>query len=410
MARAFLFVLDSVGIGGAPDAAAYGDEGSNTVGHIAQACASGKGDRAGLRSGPLVLPNLTAMGLGAACALATGQTPSGLEATPNGPWAVGVETSNGKDTPSGHWEIAGVPVTFNWTVFPDETPSLPDWVMHDLIDQANLNGLLGCRHYSGTTVIDDFGAEHVQTGKLICYTSADSVLQLAAHEESFGLERLYAICEIARKLVDPMSLGRVIARPFVGDAETGFTRTGNRRDFAMPPQGETVLDRLTDAGHHIITMGKIGDIFAHRGVGEVRKAFGNMPLMDKTLAAIDDLKNGGFMFANFVDFDSEFGHRRDVPGYANALEEFDARLPEVFAKLRPNDLLILTADHGNDPTWHGTDHTREQVPILIRLDDAAPAPLGKRLMSDMGATVADHLGISQGPVGNSFLDMIGSKS
>ncbi|MBV1865848.1 MAG: phosphopentomutase [Rhodobacteraceae bacterium] len=410
MARAFLFVLDSVGIGGAPDAADYGDAGSNTVGHIAQACAAGKGDRDGLRHGPLTLPNLVAMGLGAACTDATGQIPNGLEGTPRNPWAVGVETSNGKDTPSGHWEIAGVPVTFDWTVFPDENPSLPAWLIRDLTKQAGLSGLLGCRHYSGTAVIDDFGAEHMRTGALICYTSADSVLQLAAHEESFGLERLYAVCEIARKLVDPMSLGRVIARPFVGDASSGFTRTGNRRDYAMPPPGVTVLDRLTDAGRHIITMGKIGDIFAHRGVGDVRKAFGNMPLMDKTLTAMDDLANGGFLFANFVDFDSEFGHRRDVPGYANALEEFDARMPQVFAKLRRDDLLILTADHGNDPTWRGSDHTREQVPVLIRLGDAAPASLGKRVMSDMGATVAAHLGVARGEVGNSFLDMIGSKT
>ncbi len=407
MSRAFLFVLDSVGIGGAPDAKAYGDAGSDTVGHIAAACARGLGDRAGVRSGPLALPHLTAMGLGAACAESTGVCPPGLEASPQTPFAVGVETSHGKDTPSGHWEIAGVPVTFDWTVFPDEDPAFPDWLMRDLVAQADLPGLLCNRHYSGTKVIEDFGAEHVKTGAPICYTSADSVLQIAAHEEHFGLERLYQVCEITRKLVDPMALGRVIARPFVGDAENGFERTGNRRDFAMPPPGETLLDRLTAAGRHIITMGKIGDIFAHRGVGEVRKAFGNMPLMDKTLTAMDDLQDGGFLFANFVDFDSEFGHRRDVPGYANALEEFDARLPEVIARLRPDDLLILTADHGNDPTWQGTDHTREQVPILIRLGAAAPVNLGKHLFSDMSATVSAHLGVAAGANGTSFLNMIG---
>ncbi|MCP5039329.1 MAG: phosphopentomutase, partial [Rhodobacteraceae bacterium] len=195
-----------------------------------------------------------------------------------------------------------------------------------------------------------------------------SVFQIAGHEESFGLEQLYRTCEIARGLLDPINLGRVIARPFLGDTQTGFKRTGNRRDLSVPPPAPTLLDHATDAGRHVITMGKIGDIFAHRGVGEVRKAHGNMPLMDKTLTAISDLREGGFLFANFVDFDSEFGHPRDVPGYANALEEFDARLPEVFALLRQGDLLILTADHGNDPTWHGTDHTREHVPILLRLE------------------------------------------
>ena len=407
MARAFVFVLDSVGIGGAADAADYGDQGSDTVGHIAEACAKGQGDRAGLRSGPLVLPNLVAMGLGAACSLATGRVPAGLEAAPSNPWAVGVETSNGKDTPSGHWELSGVPVTFDWTVFPDADPAFPDWLSRDLIAGAKLPGLLCNRRYSGTAVIEDFGAEHVKTGAPIWYTSTDSVLQIAAHEEHFGLERLYQVCEIARKLVDPMSLGRVIARPFVGDATTGFMRTGNRRDFAMPPPGQTVLDRLTGAGRHIITMGKIGDIFAHRGVGEVRKAFGNMPLMDKTLLAMEDLQDGGFLFANFVDFDSEFGHRRDAPGYANALEEFDARLPGVFARLRADDLLILTADHGNDPTWVGTDHTRECVPILIRLGAADGQTLGKHLFSAVGASVSAHLGIDTGPTGTSFLDMIG---
>jgi len=410
MSRAFIFVLDSVGIGGAPDAESYGDTGANTVGHIAEACAAGKGDRAGLRHGPLSLPNLTAMGMGAACAEATGTLPPGLEAAPETPYAVGVETSHGKDTPSGHWEIAGVPVTFDWTVFPDEDPAFPDWLIRDLTAQANLPGLLCNRHYSGTAVIEDFGAEHVKTGAPICYTSADSVFQIAAHEEHFGLDRLYQVCEIARKLVDSISLGRVIARPFIGDAENGFERTGNRRDFAMPPPGETVLDRLTAAGRHIITMGKIGDIFAHRGVGEVRKAFGNLPLMDKTLTAMDDLQDGGFLFANFVDFDSEFGHRRDVPGYADALEKFDARMPEVISRLKPDDLLILTADHGNDPTWQGTDHTREQVPILIRLGNAAPNNLGKHLFSDMSATVSAHLGVAAGPNGTSFLDMIGGKT
>ncbi|MCP5085177.1 MAG: phosphopentomutase, partial [Alphaproteobacteria bacterium] len=322
-------------------------------------------------------------------------------------WGVGYETSRGKDTPSGHWEIAGVPVEFDWTVFPETVPAFPAWLTDALIAEAALPGILGNCHASGTKVISDLGPQHVRTGMPICYTSADSVFQIAGHEESFGLEQLYRTCEIARGLLDPINLGRVIARPFLGDAQTGFKRTGNRRDLSVPPPAPTLLDHATKAGRHVITMGKIGDIFAHRGVGEVRKAHGNMPLMDKTLTAITDLREGGFLFANFVDFDSEFGHTRDVPGYANALEEFDARLPEVFDLLREGDLLILTADHGNDPTWHGTDHTREHVPILLRLEGYNNAtPLGLCKFSDIGASVAAHLGLAFGPHGHSFLNLI----
>lgn len=407
MSRAFLFVLDSVGIGGAPDAIAYGDEGAATVSNLAMACAEGRGDRAGLRNGPLNLPNLTAMGLGEAAAQTTGSVPPGLEGQVSGVWGSAVETSNGKDTPSGHWEIAGAPVGFEWALFPDEVPAFPAWLTETLVKKADLPGILGNRHGSGSTIIDELGPAHVLTGKPICYTSADSVFQIAAHEEHFGLSRLLDTCEIARKLLDPLKIGRVIARPFKGSVETGFTRTANRRDYSIEPPEDTLLDHASQAGRDVITMGKISDIFAHRGTGEVRKAAGNMALMDSTLKAMNALKDGGFLFANFVDFDSEFGHRRDVPGYANALEQFDARLPEVFARLAPGDILILTADHGNDPTWHGTDHTREQVPVLLRTDTVTgPVALGRRLFSDIGASIADHLDLPFGPHGTSFLNLI----
>lgn len=407
MARAFLFVLDSVGIGGAGDAAAYGDEGSNTLGHIAEACSRGHGDRKGLRAGTLRVPNLDKMGLGAATKLSTGELPPGLSESPLAIWAVGVETSRGKDTPSGHWEIAGVPVTFEWGLFSDTEPSFPQALVDEVIKHGNLPGILGNKHASGTDVIESLGEEHIRSGKPICYTSADSVFQIAAHEEHFGLKRLYELCETVRELVDDLNIGRVIARPFVGETRDTFQRTGNRRDYAVAPPEPTLLDRLTDAGREVIGMGKIGDIFSHRGLTEVRKAHGNMPLLDKTLTAMDDLKPGGLLFANFVDFDSEFGHRRDVPGYANALEEFDRRMPEVLSKLGEGDLLIVTADHGNDPTWRGNDHTREHVPVLVQLQGAGSTALGHRKLSDISATISDHLSIENGSHGSSFQDQLG---
>lgn len=393
MARAFVFVLDSVGIGGAPDAADFGDEGSNTLGHIAQACAMGNGDREGLRAGRLHLPHMAAMGLGACANISVPDALGDLGAQANGAWAVGRETSAGKDTPSGHWEITGVPVDRPWTHFPETQPSFPPDLVEQILKVTGLPGILGNKHASGIPVINEYAQDHIRTGKPICYTSADSVFQIAAHEEHFGLDRLYEVCARVFELTAPMRVGRVIARPFIGDVETGFSRTANRKDYTVEPASDTLLDYLSKAGRNTIGMGKIGDIYSHRGLDDVRKAPGNMKLMDKTIDAMEDLKDGGFLFANFVDFDSEFGHQRDVPGYANALEEFDARLPEVFNRLRADDLLILTADHGNDPTWPGTDHTREQVPILIR-GTGYCGDLGIRAFSDIAATVARHLQVA----------------
>lgn len=400
MARALLIVLDSVGCGGATDAVAYGDAGSDTLGHIAEACAEGRGDREGLRSGPLNLPNLARLGLAHACEASTGRPLAGVArpAQPQGRWGYGVEVSQGKDTPSGHWEIAGCPVPFRWGYFTDLENSFPAELVAGIVKEGALPGILGNKHASGTAIIEELGPEHIRTGKPICYTSVDSVLQIAAHEEHFGLDRLYALCKFARGLVDPLRIGRVIARPFVGSPEEGFTRTGNRKDFAIPPPDETILDRLTQTGRKVVTIGKIGDIFAHRATGEEIKPFGNAAMVEATLEAWDALPDGGFCFVNLVDFDTEYGHRRDLPGYAAALEAFDRLVPHIEAVLKPGDIAVITADHGNDPSWRGSDHTREHVPILAFGPGIAPEPLGRReSFADIAASLGVFLGI--GPVG-----------
>jgi len=405
MPRAILCILDSFGIGGAPDADAYGDAGADTLGHIAEACAAGRADRDGLRRGPLRLPNLDALGLGAAAALSTGAVPAGLTAEPRGGrFGVGREVSRGKDTPSGHWEIAGVPVPFDWGYFPQTIPAFPAELIAELVRRAGLPGILGDKHASGTTIIAELGEEHIRTGKPICYTSVDSVFQIAAHEAHFGLDRLYEVCQIAFELTAPLRIGRVIARPFLGDTAESFRRTGNRRDFAIPPPEPTLLDRAKEAGRQVYAIGKISDIYAAQGVTHKIKASGNMVLFDRTLEALDMAAPGALAITNFVDFDSEYGHRRDVPGYAAALEAFDRRLPELLAKLRPDDLLVLTADHGNDPTWRGTDHTREQVPILIFSPSLSQGKVGiRQSFADIGETIAHWLGLPPGPHGRSFL-------
>ena len=406
MSRAILIVLDSVGVGGAPDAKAFGDEGSNTLGHIAKACAEGRGDKEGLRQGPLELPNLEAMGLGLAAEMASGNRPAGFNF--NGPttasYGCAAEVSSGKDTPSGHWEITGVPVTKKFCHFPDTVPAFPKSLTDGMIAEAELPGLLGDKHSSGTEILEEFGIEHISSGKPIVYTSVDSVVQIAAHEEFFGLDRLYRLCEITRKLVDPLNVQRVIARPFIGKTADGFERTGNRRDYSVPPPDTTLLDRIEDDERGVFAVGKIADIFAYRGVTDIRKANGNDAMFDATLQAMKDAANGDFVFVNFVDFDQLYGHRRDVPGYAACLEHFDRRLPEILAELREDDMLVLTADHGNDPTWHGTDHTREQVPVLITGPKLASRQVrAANTFADIGATIAAHLGIDPGPHGRTLL-------
>ncbi|MFL6803135.1 MAG: phosphopentomutase [Xanthobacteraceae bacterium] len=405
MTRAIILVLDSVGIGSAPDAALYGDEGADTVGHIAEACARGAADRDGLRRGGLCLPHLSQLGLGEACRLATGRVPPGLRAKshPRGRYGCAVETSKGKDTPSGHWELAGVPVPFEWGYFPRTRPCFPPDLVAELCRRANVSGILGNCHASGTAIIAELGEEHMRTGRPICYTSADSVFQIAAHEESFGLERLYRMCEVARPLVDPLCIGRVIARPFVGTSSKDFLRTGNRRDYAVPPPSPTLLDRATQDGRAVVTVGKIADIFAHSGTGRVLKANGNVALFDRTLEGLASLADGGLLVTNFIDFDTIHGHRRDAAGYADALETFDARLPQLEAALDAGDLVVMTADHGCDPTWAGTDHTREQVPILAFGPSVIAGPIGRRsTFADVAATISAHLGLPPMLVGTPF--------
>lgn len=400
MSRALLIVLDSVGIGGAPDAARFGDEGGDTVGHIAEACAEGRADRDGLRAGPLRLPNLVALGLGEACRLATGRTPPGLEgAATAGLWGAAEEISSGKDTPSGHWEIAGQPVTFDWIYYPKTEPTFPKALTDALIAAGDLPGILGDRHASGTAIIAELGEESVRTGKPIVYTSADSVLQIAGHEQAFGLDRLYDLCETARGLLDPR-VGRVIARPFVGAESESFTRTANRRDYAVPPPGPTLLSRASGAGRDVVSVGKIGDIFAHDGTGRIVKADGNAALLDAALAAFAGLGQGGLVFVNLIDFDTNFGHRRDVAGYAAALEAFDARVPDIRAALQTGDLCVVTADHGCDPTWPGADHTRERVAVLTFGPGVETGSIGlRKTFADIGATLGVHLGLGAGPHG-----------
>ena len=403
--RAFLFVLDSFGIGNGRDAASFGDAGSDTYGHIRAACAEGKGDRDGLRKGALQLPNLDRLGLAASHAVAAGAAPDSSGLT--GFFGSAHEISKGKDTPSGHWEIASYPVPYDWGYFSTGEPTFPPELLKAIYDKAGISGSLGNCHASGTEIIARLGADHQRTGMPIFYTSSDSVFQIAAHETAFGLDRLYALCETVFALTEPMKIGRVIARPFEGDPVNGFQRTANRRDFAIAPPGATLLDRLVAAGHGVHAVGKIGDIFAHRGITTLTKASGNDAMFDAALDAMARAEPGSLTFVNFVDFDMLFGHRRDVPGYAAALEAFDRRLPEALSRLEPGDLLILTADHGCDPTWAGTDHTREQVPILGTGPGLSAVCIGQRgSFADIGETVAAHLGIDPTGPGRSFLNQI----
>lgn len=405
MSRAVLLVLDSVGCGGAEDAALFGDAGADTLGHVAKACVTGVGDRPGLRSGPLNIPHLEGLGLGLAAEASTGVWPPGLTrpALPGALWGFGAEQAPGKDTPSGHWEIAGAPLLQPWGYFPKTMPCFPPELTRALITEGHLPGLLGNCHASGIEIIERLGAEHMRTGAPICYTSADSVLQIAAHETAFGLARLYDLCRMARHLCDPLNIGRVIARPFEGGPKSGFIRTPRRKDFGQPPPRGHLLDRLAEASRTVVSIGKIGDIFAHRSTGEEIKGANNDAHFDATLNALARLPDGGLIFTNFLDFDTEFGHRRDVPGYAHCLESFDARLPELFALLRPGDLVVITADHGNDPAFSGTDHTREHVPILVFGPGLQGGSIGRRgTLADIGASLAAHLSVAPTAAGHPF--------
>ena len=397
MSRATILVMDSLGIGATADAGDFGDEGANTLGSIARHRAASK---------PLHMPNLAKLGLLHAAAESAGEYPLGCSDDVEivGAYGFAEELSTGKDTPSGHWEIAGVPVLFDWGYFTAKTDTFPQALLEKIIARAELPGVLGNCHASGTTIIAELGEEHMASGKPIVYTSADSVFQIACHEESFGLDRLYALCDTTRELVDEYTIGRVIARPFTGTDSSNFVRTGNRRDLTVPPPSPTVLDKLVDSGGEVISVGKISDIYAHKGVTRKIKATGNAALFDATLEAMQTAPDRSIVFTNFVDFDMLYGHRRDVDGYAEALEYFDDRLPELLDLMDDDDLLVITADHGCDPTWEGSDHTREHIPVLAYGAAVAAGSLGlRKTFADIGQSLASYFGLSPMDYGESFL-------
>lgn len=383
MKRAFILVLDSLGVGALPDADKFGDSGANTLLHIKESCA-------------LKTPNLDQLGLTAAATQTADFKATGLYGYAN-------ELSHGKDTPSGHWEMMGVPVLFEWGYFPPSYPSFPEELVNALIQEAKIPGILGNCHASGTEIIKKFGDEHVKTGKPICYTSADSVFQIAAHEESFGLERLYEVCKVAYKLVHPYNIGRVIARPFAG-VFGGYYRTEARRDFSVPPPSMTLLDNLVAANGTVVAIGKIADIFAWRGISRHVDAHGHEEIFAAVIHEAKNAADNSLVFANFVDFDMKYGHRRDVAGYAQALEQFDLKLPEFEKLMQPGDIAIITADHGCDPTFKGTDHTREYIPVLVFGPGLQPGFIGRRnTFADIGQSLVKYFSLLPLSYGESFL-------
>jgi len=396
MSRAVILLLDSFGIGNAPDAAKFGDYGADTLGHIVKWCAQNRKNHDGSPK-YLNLPNLARLGLGKASQLSMGHAlfhSIGEEDPVTGAYGYAKEISHGKDTLSGHWEITGVPVDFEWGYFPDKPKCFPQELINAIVEEGNLQGVLGEKHFSGTEIIKELGEEHCKSGKPIIYTSGDSVLQIACHEKYFGLERLYALCKIAYKLVQPYHIARVIARPFVGENASSFVRTGNRHDFALPAPADTLLDILTAHGGKVYAVGKIADIFAHRGVSKQFSGTGLENLFQVTMEALSEAGDNSLVFTNFVDFDSSYGHRRDPAGYALGLEYIDSCLPRLFEVLQTDDIVLITADHGCDPTWTGSDHTREQIPVLFfgpKVKAQALPPM--ETFSDLGQTLAKHLGL-----------------
>ncbi|MDK1288346.1 phosphopentomutase [Pseudoalteromonas umbrosa] len=401
MARAIILMADSLGVGAAPDAEKFGDVGANTFAHLLQAYKEEKGSA-------LSIPNLTKLGLVDACEAAGGKSCEVAERIePVAAWGYAKELSSGKDTPSGHWEMAGVPVLFDWGYFPNTQPCFPQEFIDELCKRADIPGILGNCYGSGTVILEQLGEEHVKTGMPICYTSVDSVFQIAAHEQSFGLEKLYQVCEIARALLDEMNIGRVIARPFIGTSSADFIRTGNRRDYSVLPPAPTVLDKLANSGGEVISIGKIADIYAHQGITQKHKAPGLMNLLNKTSEVIDSAPDNSLIFTNLVDFDEKFGHRRNPVGYAEALAEFDAYLPTILGKLKDDDVLFITADHGCDPTAPGTDHTREYVPVLAYRNGMNNTPLGERnSFADIGQTLAQWFNLEELEYGDGFADKL----
>ncbi|MCP5489257.1 MAG: phosphopentomutase [Verrucomicrobia bacterium] len=392
MSKAIVIVLDSVGVGYAPDADVYGDQGAATLPHIGQA------------TGGLTLPTLQQLGLGNIPGLIPGSPAiPGVDPVeqPTASFGAMQEVSEGKDTITGHWEIAGLELNPGFHVFPPEPPSFPIDLIHAFVEKTG-RGIIGDKAASGTAILDELGAEHMESGNWIVYTSADSVFQIAAHEEIVPLAELYRACEIARALCDPYRVGRVIARPFVGQPGA-FQRTMNRKDFAFLPAEKTILQRVQESGKAVFAVGKIEDIYAHRGITESNHT-GNNEQSQKAVETYFEDPRDGLIFANFIDFDMLYGHRRDPEGYAASLRQTDQWLAGFLPRLREGDLLILTADHGNDPTWHGTDHTRESVPVLAYEPGKPVRNLGISTgYFAIAQSLATWFGIDPMPRGTSFL-------
>ncbi|MGM0523473.1 MAG: phosphopentomutase [Bacillota bacterium] len=386
--RIFLVVMDSVGIGEAPDAKQFDDLGADTLGHIAE------------RMNGLNMPTMGKLGLSNIREI------KGIEKAdqPLAHYTKMQEASNGKDTMTGHWEIMGLYIDQPFQTFPD---GFPDDLLDELKEKTG-RGIIGNKPASGTEILVELGEEHMKTGDLIVYTSADSVLQIAAHEDVVPIEELYEICETARKMTmnDQYMVGRIIARPFTGEPGA-FERTSNRHDYALKPFGRTVMNALEDGGLDVVALGKISDIYDGEGVTKAIRTKDNDDGMEKFIQSIDEDFHG-LNFLNLVDFDAKYGHRRDPEGYGKALETFDERLPEVLEKLKEDDLLIITADHGNDPVHHGTDHTREYVPLIVHhkgVTSGKALPI-RETFADIGATVAENFGVDMPKYGKSFLDEI----
>lgn len=408
MSRVIILVADGLGVGSSADAEQFGDVGANTFFHIHQFM-KGLGEQQ--QGHALHLPNLAKLGLIAACEQANNvEIESACKTSPISAYGYMQEISTGKDTPSGHWEMAGVPVLFDWGYFKDKTNSFPAEFIAELCARTGVTGILGNCHAPGTDILIKHGVQHITEQQPICYTSVDSVFQVAAHEEHFGLQRLYDFCEVARELLDKYNIGRVIARPFLGETASEFKRTGNRRDFSVLPPSPTILDKLVSQGGTVTSIGKIADIFAHQGISKSIKATGLEQLIDRTIEQMQTPASDQIIFTNLVNFDQDFGHRRDIAGYANALEYFDSRLSDIMDNLAADDMLIITADHGCDPSWKGTDHTREYVPILVYQNNMQPVNLGKReTFADMGQTIADLFNLEPMEYGMSFLNEIKTK-
>lgn len=397
MGRVVILMMDSFGIGGAKDADKFDDTGTNTFCNIAS-----------LHQG-LKIPNLDSLGLSKAAIASSGIIPEiGVQpqAQLSLPSKYGFmqELSLDKDTTSGHWEMAGVPVLTRWGHFKPDYPSFPESLIKAICQEAGIDGILGNIAASGTEIIQVHGEEHIKTGLPIFYTSADSNIQIACHEELFGLDKLYALCEIAFKHAKPYHIARIIARPFIGEKSGEFTRTKNRHDYSVNPFEETLLDKMKNSGGNVISIGKISDIYAKQGITKAVKASGLEELWNVTLDEIKNAPDNSIIFTNFVDFDMSWGHRRDVKGYAEGLEYFDTRLPEIQTLLKDDDLVFITADHGCDPSYKGSDHTRENVPVIMFGKKVKAEFIGARdTFADLGQTIAEYFGLEKLKHGKSFL-------